>query len=90
MTFIIQNIYDAIWFLGNQINNWLVVIVTDVRPINILPQIFLLFQLENMAVEIILERFVCIIYAQLFETVEWEILNKQTKNKKRKLFTVNN
>lgn len=74
VTFVIQNVYKSLGFLGNEINGRLVVMVFDNRPINVLPSVLDLFQSEHVLVEIELQSLIGIVDAQLFEAVHLEVL----------------
>jgi hypothetical protein len=67
--FVIQQVEDSDGFLGYQTDDRLVISETDVLPLNFLFGVFLLFQFENVLVEVKLQVFVGIVDAHLFKTV---------------------
>ena len=70
----LENATLAVYFPVNQIHTRLVVVEGDIRPINAFRFILLLFDSENVLVEMILQHLVRIIDEQLLETVRVKIL----------------
>ena len=71
---IIQNVYNSMRLSGYQINGVLIIRELDLFPVDLFSDIFLLFQSENMFIEVILESFVRIVDTQLFKAVHFEVL----------------
>ena len=59
---------------ADEVGDRLVVLIVDHEPRHLLSLVFLLFDFKDVFVEVELERFIRIIYAQLFETVFRQIL----------------
>ena len=65
---------NTIRFLGDQVDAGLVVHVVNDLPVDSLSGVFLLFDFENVLVEVELKRFVGVVDAQLFESVRRKVL----------------
>ncbi len=55
-------------FAFNQINTGLVVVVLNKPPLDLLPHVLVLLELEHMLGKLLLELFVCVVDAKLLET----------------------
>lgn len=71
---IVQNVNDSVGLFRDQINARLVICVIDYFPADLLFSVLFLLQLKYVLVEIELKRLICIVNAQLFEAVRWEVL----------------
>lgn len=65
---------DPCRFGSNEVNDWLVVLKLDVLPFNLLLYVFFLLQLENVLIEEVLKRLICIVDAKLLKTIVMEVL----------------
>ena len=58
--------------LLDQVDTRLIVVVVDEGPVELLAHVLLLFQLENVLIELLLQLLVGVVDAELFETVDLE------------------
>ena len=77
---IIQYMQNTGWFTGNEIYDWLVVLVIYVSPFYLLLGILLLLQSEDVLVKEELQSLVGVVDTQLFKTVDMEVLQWEEKN----------
>lgn len=66
---------DAVGLLGDEVDARLVVQVLDDLPLEVLLGVLLLLQLEDVLVEVELQRLVRVVDAQLLEAIRRKILN---------------
>ena len=78
VTFVVQNLKDSVRFLVDQIETIGVIGEVDAFPGEFLLRVFLLFQFEDMSIEMKLQGFVGVVNTQLFKTIRREIF--ETKN----------
>ena len=74
LAFLIEQIEQTGGFLREEIEASSVVNELYVFPNYSLSHILLLFKLENVLIEIIVQSFVCVVYTELFKTVLPKIL----------------
>lgn len=64
---------NAYRFLNEQRNDWHIILKLDIYPIYFLFGVLGLLQLKNVSDQEMMDGFVCIVYAKLFETVVLKI-----------------
>ena len=74
---IVQDVQDSRGLGGDEVDGGLVVLEVDVLPADLLLGVLLLFQLEDVLVEEILQCLVGIVDAQLLKAVVVEVLQEE-------------
>ena len=88
-TLLVEDGDDTCAFLLNEIEYFLIIRKVDERPLNALPFVLLLLELEHILVELALKRLVAVINAQLFEGIHskrFKAKNIQNANCRRRRY----